>query len=178
MYYDSLLCLEGSSASNFHIISGSTLPSGTIGELFFKTGIDEGLYVHDGTEWKLSGTGGSSITDISYYLSFFVPGKFINGDETVAGVIAAQAVTLPQGLSLSKAKCVVPPQDDQTLPILINNIQVGSVTFLANNVNGTFTFSLATTLNAGEIISIKTPTVVDPEIKDVFITLRGTAPIS
>lgn len=65
MLLDKISFFEGSTADNLNIISGNTLPTGSIGELFFKTGTDEGLYYHDGIRWLRiglgSGGGGGSI---------------------------------------------------------------------------------------------------------------------
>ena len=62
MLFDSIELLNTAKADNLSIISGNTFPTGSIGELFNKTGTDEGLYYHDGTQWmqfatELSGVG-------------------------------------------------------------------------------------------------------------------------
>lgn len=54
------------------ITSGSTLPSTPdAGDLFIKTGTDEGLYVHDGTDWNLIGTDTGTLTDMDTFINVF-----------------------------------------------------------------------------------------------------------
>lgn len=56
MKFDSVSLLAGCIADNITIISGAALPAGSIGELFYKTGTDDGLYYHDGVQWIRIGT--------------------------------------------------------------------------------------------------------------------------
>lgn len=57
MLQDGIKLLGTSSAENFTITSGTTLPVGAqgMGELFYKTGV--GLHVYDGSAWVLVGSG-------------------------------------------------------------------------------------------------------------------------
>lgn len=52
--YGNLELSEGSDFINLTVTSGSTLPTQfpTLGELFYKTGTDVGLYVYTGTVWQ------------------------------------------------------------------------------------------------------------------------------
>lgn len=77
MLADGIQLIGTVGASQFSIISGDTLPAtGKVGELFYKTGTDEGLYSHNGTTWAISsgtgnsggggsGSGSSAGTDVS-----------------------------------------------------------------------------------------------------------------
>ena len=56
MITDSIEFLKYSNVDNVSIVSGATLPVGSIGELFYKTGTDEGLYYYS-TSWTKVGTG-------------------------------------------------------------------------------------------------------------------------
>lgn len=60
MLFDGIQLLDSSSATNFTIESGSTLPvsGNNLGELFYKTG--DGIYVYDGATWTAIGGGGSA----------------------------------------------------------------------------------------------------------------------
>lgn len=60
MLFDGIQLLDSSSATNFTIESGSTLPvsGNNLGELFYKTG--DGIYVYDGATWTAIGGGGNS----------------------------------------------------------------------------------------------------------------------
>lgn len=69
MLIDGIELLGSSSADNFSIVSGSTLPTtgNNLGELFYKT--NDGLYVYDGATWAKVGTGGTpggSNTQLQY----------------------------------------------------------------------------------------------------------------
>lgn len=57
MLSDKITLLNGSNADNMAIVSGATLPAGSLGELFYKTETDEGLYYYDGIQWIKIGTG-------------------------------------------------------------------------------------------------------------------------
>ena len=62
MLFDGIQLLDSSSATNFTIESGSTLPvsGNNLGELFYKTG--DGIYVYDGATWTAIGGGGTSVS--------------------------------------------------------------------------------------------------------------------
>ena len=64
MLIDGIQLLGSSEASNFTIVSGSSLPvtGNNTGELFYLTTGTPGLYVYDGTQWSIVGTGGGSGT--------------------------------------------------------------------------------------------------------------------
>lgn len=73
MLFDGIQLLDSSSATNFTIESGSTLPvsGNNLGELFYKTG--DGIYVYDGATWTAiggggggGGTPGGSTTQVQY----------------------------------------------------------------------------------------------------------------
>lgn len=55
MLIDGITLLDSAVASNFSIASGDTLPTtgNNLGELFYKTSINEGLYAYNGALWKL-----------------------------------------------------------------------------------------------------------------------------
>lgn len=57
MLSDTFTLIDGSSVDNLAFKSGSSLPAGSIGELFYKTGSSQGLYIYDGTTWVLLGSG-------------------------------------------------------------------------------------------------------------------------
>lgn len=64
MLIDGIQLLGSSEASNFTIVSGSSLPvtGNNTGELFYLTTGTPGLYVYDGAQWSIVGTGGGSGT--------------------------------------------------------------------------------------------------------------------
>lgn len=64
MLIDGIQLLGSSEASNFTIVSGSSLPvtGNNTGELFYLTTGTPGLYVYDGTQWSIVGTGGGGGT--------------------------------------------------------------------------------------------------------------------
>jgi hypothetical protein len=114
---------------------------------------------------------------LPYDISFFIPGTFFNPNEIVSGVVITRDVYFAQSLPLAKAKCVTVSSTTQVLPLTVNGVQVGSVTFLAGQNVGTFIFSTMQILSAGDIIAIKTPTVLDPQIANVFVTIPGCAQV-
>lgn len=65
MLTDTVTLLDGSIADNLAIKSGDTLPTGVVGEVFYKTGVDAGLYVHDGSDWAITGSGGGGGSGIA-----------------------------------------------------------------------------------------------------------------
>ena len=52
MYFDGINLTEGSVVTNLTVASGSSFPaSSSIGELFYLTGANAGLYLYDGSQW-------------------------------------------------------------------------------------------------------------------------------
>lgn len=72
MLTDGIQLLDSSKASNFTIVSGSSLPvtGNNTGELFYLTTGTPGLYVYDGAQWGIvggdGGTPGGSTTQVQF----------------------------------------------------------------------------------------------------------------
>lgn len=85
MLSDGLQLLGASTATNFTIESGTTLPAtgNTRGELFYQT--DVGLHVYDGADWVLVGGGGGGAVDS------------VNGQ---TGVVTLTSTNIAEGTNL------------------------------------------------------------------------------
>lgn len=66
MLADGIQLFGTAGASHFSVVTADTLPgTGKIGELFYKTGTDEGLYTYNGSAWIISSGSGSGTINIS-----------------------------------------------------------------------------------------------------------------
>ena len=98
MLQDGLLLADGSSAVNFQIDYGTTLPTtGTnIGELFYLTsGVTPGLYIYSGSLWSsaATGTGGGAGAGSGSSGPFAITGDVIGTISGSSGVLTLQVVT-------------------------------------------------------------------------------------
>lgn len=57
MLIDGIKIAENSAVENLIVAKGDVFPAASQGELFYKTGEGQGLYVYNGTEWVTAGSG-------------------------------------------------------------------------------------------------------------------------
>lgn len=116
MLTDGIQLLGTTTADNFAIISGATLPSGaqTTGELYYKTGV--GLHVYDGSAWVAVGT-------------------------SSAGTVTAVSVTTANGVSGAVSNATTTP----AITLTLGNITPTSVTTTSASVIGAMSSGTAST---------------------------------
>lgn len=85
MYFDGINLAEGSTVQNLTVQSGDTFPAAaTVGELFYKTGTNQGLFVYDGGTWVN-----------------FAANSFVEALSDVPFVISTSNASLPNALVLA-----------------------------------------------------------------------------
>ena len=85
MYFDGINLAEGSTVQNLTVQSGDTFPAAaTVGELFYKTGSGQGLFVYDGGTWVN-----------------FAANSFVEALSDVPFVISTSNASLPNALVLA-----------------------------------------------------------------------------
>lgn len=151
MLVDGLNMAEYSSAKNLTVDSGDTFPiSPNVGELFFKSP-ESTLYSHDGTDWKALLT----IKDQLYDISLSYPSS-ISPTETVMVFAPTRSIILKADSSFYSAFSLAPSTTDTVFSIQKNGIEFGTITFLANQAQGTFVIT-ETSFQLGDVISIVAP---------------------
>lgn len=113
-------------------------------------------------------------TVIPYDLAFFAP-AVANPTEVLGGFIATRAISLPAGIVGSRARCRTAPTGNLTLGLFHNETQVGTVTFPGAVTTGTISFTGNVKVAAGDLVSLRSLANGEPAIKDVSVTIVGTA---
>lgn len=114
--------------------------------------------------------------DIAYDFAMNVIGSIPNDSSPMQIFLADRAVTLPAGLTGSKAYLLT-DVTTQTLvmPIELNGVQVGTITFAPGgsaNV-GVFAMAATHTLAAGDRLVVRAPGLLDATAADLAITISG-----
>ena len=133
----------------------------------------------DGVERDIitEGAGGSST--IPYDLAYYIAGNMLFPDAIAGSFLAIREITLSANLVGSLARAKVAPTGDTVYVINVDNgvtiTQVGTITFLSGDRDGSFTFASEIILQIGTTLEVVNPAVLDATIKDVAITLIGCA---
>lgn len=114
---------------------------------------------------------------LPYDLSFFVYGNFAAANEAIGGVLCVRNIYLETMLPLSRARCLVVPFSNQTIPITLNGVDIGSIQFNSGDNLGSFIFPNPVQLIPGDILGIKSPATPDANIAYIFITIAGCAQV-
>lgn len=114
--------------------------------------------------------------DIAYDFAMNVIGSIPNDSSPMQIFLADRAVELPAGLTGSKAYLLT-DVTTQTLvmPIELNGVQVGTITFAPGgsaNV-GVFAMAATHTLAAGDRLVVRAPGLLDATAADLAITIKG-----
>jgi len=157
-------------------LTGSNLPTPI---MYFR--VESPFVAPAGSQPTMQSSNSISTTVINIVDGGYIPYDVVGDmfDTLTAGeifftFIFVRAVSFPAGLPNSLAVCGLPPTNAVTLPILVNNIQVGSINFAAGSPNGTFTFPNNTTLMPGDILSLVGPNPVDLNFGQISYTISGT----
>jgi hypothetical protein len=95
--------------------------------------------------------------------------------EEVIAYVTPEAITFPQGLIGSVGNVAVHPTSAQAYELYWNNASIGSVNIATNGVV-TFTFPHPVAMAAGDVLSIIAPSVPDPHMSKLAVTLVATLP--
>lgn len=107
---------------------------------------------------------------VPYDLTFFYPDAFEEENVPLGMIMVPRKVLLKSGLPGSLAKCL--SIGAGSLTIEVNGNPAGSIDFTGSSL-GSIQFPSDIMLNAGDLVLIKTPGSIDPELKNVAITLVG-----
>ncbi len=117
--------------------------------------------------------------DIPYDISYFVAGNMLFADAVVGSLLATRQIDLAAGLPGALARAKVAPLAPVTYLIRVDDgateTVVGQLDFAAASTVGVFTFASPLTLVAGHALEIVNPSVVEPNILDIAITIIGCA---
>ena len=148
----------------------SYTPVGTGFPLLGSSGTYGGVtYNAAGQVTAVSSSAGVQPYDIAGYL----PGIPTAG-QTLFRVEIVRAITLPSGLTGSRAVCQTAPTAAVTLPIKQNGTSIGSINFAAAATTGTFTFASSTILNVGDVFELDAPATADATFAGPSYTITGT----
>jgi len=113
------------------------------------------------------------IAGLPYDVGAFIPDKPENGGE-VCKFIAVRDVSFPDDFAGSVGHCTTNPTATAAFTIAKNGVSIGSMSI---STSGVFTFATtggATSLVAGDRITITAPSPQDTTLADVAFTFKGT----
>jgi hypothetical protein len=84
------------------------------------------------------------------------------------------SISLPVTLAGSAGGCISAPTSAWSAALLQNGVSIGSLNIAAGATTMTFTFTVAVTLNPGDLFDIIAPATVDPTIAGVYVSIAGT----
>lgn len=102
----------------------------------------------------------------------FLPDKYYANDLVLLHV-AAWPITFPANLPCSKAAVLVGSASTLVFQIQKNGTQVGSVTFNASELTGTYTAAAEFSLVPGDLLSVVAPPDTDPTFSNLTLTIVG-----
>jgi hypothetical protein len=131
-------------------------------------------YVAQDGVWKLMAVYPLAIP---YDLVYFINGQMLLTDTIVGSIIATKTIKLSSGLPGALARAKVAPTSATSYVIRVDNgtteTPVGSLDFSASNKNGSFTFTTDLTLSPGDSLEFITPSILEPNIRDISVTIPG-----
>lgn len=117
--------------------------------------------------------------DIPYDISYFISGQMLFTDTPVGSLLATRQIDLAAGLPGALARAKVAPLAPVTYIIRVDDgateTPVGQIDFAAGSKVGVFTFASPLTLVAGHALEVVTPSIAEPTIEDIAITIVGCA---
>ena len=174
-----------------NITTGSAIPAGTTLGAFFDAALGAthgSIAVRSDTGWTMlpPGTAGQYLqiagaesepawvtpsTSEPYDVLCFYPGL---PSGTALRLVVPRVVQFASGLPGSFADVDVGATVPVSFTITQNGATIGTVSFAAGALTGTFNFSAAITFAAGDILRIVGPTASDATLSNLSITLVGT----
>lgn len=112
-----------------------------------------------------------------YDVGFFypgLPGLGIDPGGDMAAHLLSRAVASLPGFPGSIARLRVAPTDDLSFPIAQNGTVIGSLDFASGATDGVINVAADQSYQIGDIIALKLPAVIDPDARDLLVTLQFT----
>lgn len=133
------------------------------------------LEFYDGTQWRAGGSTGNLEAGLYMYTNGGTP-----TNSRLAMQITHFPTTFPVSIPNSRFYSRVPPSGGNVIftikKELFNNygtaIDIGTITFVDGNSNGSVSFTTQETLAKGDLLYIQTPVNVNG-MEDVFLYVRG-----
>ena len=117
--------------------------------------------------------------DIPYDISFFIGGQMLFTDSLAGSVIATRQIDLQAGLPGAIVRADVAPLVATSYVLRVDDgvteTPVGSIDFTGGSKVGAFTFASPLTLVAGHALEVVTPSILEPNIENIAITIPGCA---
>jgi hypothetical protein len=126
--------------------------------------------------WGGPSPDGAVWTNLTRNIAFYIETE-PNPLERVVIYTVPETMTFPEGLVGSVGYVGDGPTSEQQYEIYWNNANVGSINVAASPGDEvTFTFNHAITMEPGDVLTIFAPTVPDPHMGLLAVTLVGTLP--
>ena len=136
---------------------------------FVATVADENVLVwYSGAAWSALPTGAPTPYDVG--------GSYIGqptDDLTILRYPIVRSVSFPATLSGSRAVSAVAASAEAVFSVRKNGVDFGTFTFAAGTTVATFT-GTATTLSAGDVLTVVAPSTADSTLSDIGFALTGT----
>ena len=118
----------------------------------------------------------TTILSLPYDISMFLQGGLLAAGSVLAMFVAPRVIVIPAGMPDGIAVARVPSEATTlTYTIRVNSVTVGALSFTTSLLNGTFTWNSTVTLQRGDVLDILSPSLTEPNIRDVTICLVGVA---
>jgi hypothetical protein len=128
------------------------------------------IIIHDsGPQGPAGPTGpaGTNRADIVLYFQYL-----LDGGEVLYEYVPSLAQMLLPANSIASVPAYSTSTYDQTINLLVNNTNIGTLSFAAGNTTGVFSFA-NTTLNAGDLFQLINQPAQDPSFGNVRVTIAG-----
>ncbi len=116
------------------------------------------------------------VYDIPYDISFFIAGNMTTANTLVGSFLSPRSVFVNPVATAPIGVCKVAPTASVTYTLKLNGASIGTISFNANATLITYSISSSFTIVRGDLLELYTPSVVEPNIKDVTIVITGCAP--
>lgn len=103
----------------------------------------------------------------------FLPGVPPDG-AMMARVVMVRPITLPAGLTDSRACALVAATAETVLTLRKNGVAIGTITFAAAGTVGVFAFADPVQFAVGDVLEIVNQAGHDATLADISVTLTGT----
>jgi hypothetical protein len=162
------------------VVVSSTPPADpAVGDLWYDNADDGRLFIWNGAQWvdaapAKSGTAGTAGSASAQKVLLSTMGNGVMGDgQTLLRYVALGDEVFPAGLATSHFLAEVAATAETVLPILLDGVQVGTITIPASGTTGAFAAATDITPAAGEVIKVMAPATADATLADWAMTIAG-----
>jgi hypothetical protein len=114
----------------------------------------------------------NNLTDPSTFVSGSVSGP-ITANLVIQQYVFARSFVIPAGMAGSVGAASVAGGGSTAFNINRNGLFVGTMTFAGSAMTATFSMAIATTFNAGDVLTVAAPASPDPSLADLKWAISG-----